>query len=134
MPPEKEIVEGGNMDILDKKLAELGPMSANEWKALVFFVVAIVFWATEKLHHIDTAWVALGIGGLLFLPKVGVLKAKAINNISWDIILLMAVALGISEIMKVVKLDIWVTNELLAPILNPLAPSAPWASPSASPS
>ena len=88
------------MDILDKKLAELGPMSADEWKALFFFLVAITLWATEKLHGIDTAWVALGIGGLLFLPKMGVLNIKALNNIGWDTILLMAVALVMSDIMK----------------------------------
>ncbi|HUH66315.1 MAG TPA: SLC13 family permease [Syntrophales bacterium] len=121
MPPEKEIVSGGNVDFLNKKLAEMGPMSADEWKALVFFLVAIVFWATEKIHRIDTATVALVVGALLFLPNVGVLKPKSLNNINWDIILLMAVALGITEIMKVAKLDIWVTSRLLAPILNPVA-------------
>ncbi|HME42595.1 MAG TPA: SLC13 family permease [Syntrophorhabdales bacterium] len=121
MPAEKDLIKGGNVDILDKKLAEMGPMSADEWKALIFFVVAIALWATEKLHHIETSWVALGLAGLLFLPRVGVLKAKALSNLNWDIILLMAVSLGIINIMSVVKLDIWVTDQVLAPILNPLA-------------
>ena len=121
MPAEKEIVAGGSMAILDTKLAEMGPMSADEWRALIFFVITVALWATEKIHGIDTAWVALVMGALLFIPNVGVLKPKALNNINWDIILLMAVALGITEIMKVVKLDIWVTNQLLAPILNPVA-------------
>ncbi len=121
MPAEKELVEAGNLDILDKKLAELGPMSADAWKALFFFTVAVALWATEKIHGIDTAWVALGIGGLLFVPKIGVLNVKALNNIGWDTVLLMAVALGLSDIMKFVKLDVWVTKQVLAPILDPLA-------------
>ena len=126
MPVEKEITHtAGDTRILDKKLAEMGPMSADEWKALLFFLVAVVLWATEKIHHVDTAWVALGIGGLLFLPGLGVLKPNALNTISWDTILLLATALGITEIMRVVKLDIWVTNVLLAPILDPLAAFGP---------
>ena len=121
MPAEKEISETGNLDILDQKLAEMGRMSADEWKALAFFLVAIALWATEKIHHIETAWVAVGLGGLLFLPKAGVLKKEVLNRINWDIVLLMAVALGIINIMKQVTLDTWVTDRVLAPILNPLA-------------
>lgn len=91
----------------------------------VFFLAAIALWASEKLHGIDTAWVAMGVGALLFVPGIGVLKPKSLNNISWDTILLVAVALGITEIMKLVRLDIWVTNVLLAPILDPLAAYGP---------
>ena len=119
MPPEKNITQAQELDMLDKKLAEMGKMSADEWTALIFFMAAVILWGTEPFHHIDTAWVALGLGGLLFMPGLGVLNKGALNKINWDVILLMAVAISFTGIMKEVKLDIWVVQQILTPILNP---------------
>ena len=121
LPAEKEIVSAGNADVLNEKLAEMGAITKKEWRTLFFFVIAVILWATEKLHHIDTASVAMIFGILLFLPDIGVLKPKSLNGINWDIILLIGVALGITNVMSMGKLDVWVTNKILAPILNPFA-------------
>ena len=53
------------------------------------------------------------------MPGLGVLNKGALNKINWDIILLMAVAISFTGIMKEVKLDIWVVQQILTPILNP---------------
>jgi anion transporter len=126
LPPEKEIIaHAGSITAIDEKLKEMGPMTTAEKKALAFFALAVVLWITEPFHGIDTAWVAILVGILLFLPGVGVLGEKAIKNISWDTILLLGIALGIDGIMKAVRLDTWLTKSLLSPILDPLISIGP---------
>jgi len=126
LPPEKEIIaHAGSITAIDEKLKEMGPMTTAEKKALAFFALAVVLWITEPFHSIDTAWVAILVGILLFLPGVGVLGEKAIKNISWDTILLLGIALGIDGIMKAVRLDTWLTKSLLSPILDPLISIGP---------
>ncbi len=122
MPPEKEILEGmTNADIINAELGALGPMKKEEMRAIAFFVVAIVLWVSEPFHGIDTAWVAILIGMLLFTPKVGVLSKKSISKVSWDTILLLGVALGFSNMIGAVGLDTWLVDNLLTPILTPFA-------------
>jgi di/tricarboxylate transporter len=119
MPAEKTITQAQQLDMLDQKLAEMGKMSAPQWTALIFFMAAVILWATEPFHHIDSAWVAFGLGGLLFMPGLGVLNKGALTKINWDVILLMAVAISFTGIMKEVKLDLWLIRQILTPILNP---------------
>ncbi len=132
-PPEKEYLTGnqkGNsagekVSIVDERLKALGPWKAEEKRALAYFVVCVGLWVSEPLHGISTSWVAILIGVLLFLPGIGVLKKKSLNNISWGTLLLLGVALGMTKIIKAVHLDTWMTKTLLAPILNPLCAFGP---------
>lgn len=124
MPPEKEYAGGsGGKEAIKANLEQLGPMSAAEKRALALFLVAIILWATEKWHGIGTAWVAAFVGAALFLPEIGVLAGKDLNNISWDTILLMGIALGIGSVMQKVKLDTWLSERLLNPIMGPMTAS-----------
>jgi len=126
LPPEKEIIaSAGSITMIEDKLREMGAMKAEEKRALFFFAAAIILWITEPFHGINTAWVAIIVGILLFLPGVGVLGNKDIKSVSWDTILLLGVALGISGIMKAVKLDAFLTSTLLSPILDPLVGLGP---------
>jgi len=119
-PPEKELVEQVvGESFVTEEVAKMGKTTKPEWRALAFFGMAILLWVTQPLHGIDPAWVAIGIGALLFLPTIGVLGVKALNNISWDTILLLGVALGIGGILKAVGLDVWIVDTFLTPIMAP---------------
>jgi anion transporter len=121
-PPEKEIVAtGASVEFIRKRLAEMGAMKPEEKRALGILLVAIILWITQPFHGIDTAWVAVAAGAALFLPKLGVLGGKALNNVSWDTLLLLGVALGIGGILKAVGLDVWITKTLLNPLMAPFA-------------
>lgn len=126
-PPEKEyLANEGGVTVVEDRLKAMGEIKPEEKRAGIYFLICIALWITEPLHGIATAWVALGMATLLFLPKVGVLKgAKALGNISWDTLLLLGVALGITKIISAVGLDEWITKLLLAPILDPLAAFGP---------
>ena len=52
----------------------------HRWKWLM---AALLLWITDFIHHIDPAWVALGVAVGLSLPVVGdVLDAKDISTVT----------------------------------------------------
>lgn len=118
--PEREILaNASDSNVIETELASMGPMGDAEKRSLYFFMLAIGLWVTEPIHKVGTAWVAIIVGLLLFLPKVGILKGKALNRISWDTIILLGVALGFTAITKAVGLDKWIVDSLMTPILSP---------------
>lgn len=106
-------------------LAELGPMTPAERRTLAWVAAALVLWATDSLHHIDPAWVALGAAVGLGLPKVGeVLEPEDIGaGVNWPILLFVTGALAIGAVSRETGLAQWIAHALLpaVPPANPYA-------------
>jgi di/tricarboxylate transporter len=52
----------------------------GERRLMIILAVALVLWATDFLHHISPAWIALGAAFVCLLPRVGMLPAKVFNG------------------------------------------------------
>lgn len=83
------------MNQLKKERNELGPMTLDEKKAGIIFLLAVVLWFTEKWHmamfgfEISVYMVAVIAALLCLLPRVGLLEWKE-ANIKWDLMLFAA--------------------------------------------
>jgi anion transporter len=94
---------------LVKEQQKLGPMSRQE-KCTVFWVgLALVLWATDFLHHVNPAWVALAAVVGLALPKVGdVLEQDDINTgVAWPIVIFVIGTLAIGTVARQTGLSQW---------------------------
>ncbi len=104
---------------------KLGPMTRREVVTLVWVLAALVLWTTDTIHHIDPAWVALGVVVGLALPVVGeVLDAGDIGSgVNWPIILFIVGALAIGTVGKATGMSDWLAATLLpaTPPQNPYA-------------
>ena len=118
--PETKSIEGG-VEAINKELVALGKLTNEEKKAAFWMLLALVLWATESVHHISAAYVALFIGTMLFLPKVGVLKNKDLSSLPWDTFLFIGAALAIGNALKAGKVDAWITKFFMDPFLEPMA-------------
>jgi anion transporter len=96
---------------------KLGPITRREIVTLGWVLLALVFWTTDFVHHIDPAWVALGAVVGLSLPLVGdVLDANDISTgVNWPIILFVVGALAIGTVGKVTGMSDWLAATLLPP-------------------
>jgi sodium-dependent dicarboxylate transporter 2/3/5 len=76
---------------------KLGPISTDEIKLLIFSVVLLAFWATErKLHSIDSSSVAIAAVALMFVPKIGMINWKQVQpRIPWGILIQLGVGVGL---------------------------------------
>ena len=88
-------VEDGQTDVnaeLKQQLKDLGPMTANEWKALFIFGLTVFLWATDGKHinlfgfQINLVMVAVLAAALFYMPYIGILNWKE-TKIPWDLMI-----------------------------------------------
>jgi solute carrier family 13 (sodium-dependent dicarboxylate transporter), member 2/3/5 len=97
-PPEKAELPGGRKYI-EEASAALGPWSMAEKKTLAWMLIAIGLWSTDLLHGINPAKIAMGTGLAIAIPKIGVLTTKAVKNVNLLLIVFMAGALSMGEVL-----------------------------------
>ncbi len=56
------------------------PWTGEERRLLAVLAVGLALWATDFLHHISPAWVAMGAAILCVLPRYGALKPASISK------------------------------------------------------
>jgi sodium-dependent dicarboxylate transporter 2/3/5 len=86
-------------EYLKDALRELGPLNGTDKKALLWVLLATALWATDSIHHINPAIIALGIGLLLCFPKIGVLDEQTVKQANFMTILLPAAALSMGNVL-----------------------------------
>jgi di/tricarboxylate transporter len=99
----------------------VGPWSQQERKALLWLLLAIVLWALDFLHHLNPAMIAISIGLILVLPKVGVLDSTSIRQVNFTVVLFIGGALAMGRVLAETQvLDILVDSLVgwLAPIMS----------------
>jgi anion transporter len=119
-PAEHNALAGGQR-YLHETLHTLGPWSQDERKALGWLLLAMALWATDFWHHLHPAAIALGIGLLLALPKVGLLETKAINAVNFLLIMFVAGSLSMGNVLTHTKALNLVTEYLgswMVPLLS----------------
>jgi len=121
--PEPELMEKlrRSGDLARDKQFDLGPMTADEWKVLGAFILAVVLWAIGGRIHLEPGFAAVIVTGLLFLPKVGMLPAKAVGQLNWNIVLLIGAVAGVAGILDATGMVRVVSHALVAPVLTPLS-------------
>ncbi len=117
-PAENNQLPGGSK-YFQESLDEMGPWSAGEKKALVWFVLALGLWATDSLHHVNPDIIGLGVGLLLSLPRIGVLDGKAVKRINLFLIIFSAGALSMGSVLVETK-TLTLLSDRLAAWMQPL--------------
>ena len=98
-PPEIQELHGSR-EYIEEALAQMGPWTPEEKKALFWLTLAIGLWATDSLHHINPAVIGIGAGLALSLPGVGVLDGKAAKQVNFFVIIFSAGALSMGAVLK----------------------------------
>ena len=63
---------------------ELGKVKPVEWKAIVWFLIAIAFWATGGKTGIGAGFATLLVVGMMCLPKIGMISFKEFSDsVAW---------------------------------------------------
>ena len=76
------------------------PMSAEEKRLAVILVIALVLWATDFLHGIRAGWVALGAAVACLLPRIGMLRVDAFNDVRLGSFFYVGAAIGLGAVVN----------------------------------
>ncbi|MCG8346454.1 MAG: anion permease, partial [Chloroflexales bacterium] len=95
-------------------LPQPGPIGKQEKYIIGVTVALVLLWATESLHGIDNALVAL-LGALaVTVPNLGVLKFKdASKSVEWEMIIFVAATLALSEALVETGAGKWLVDMML---------------------
>lgn len=131
-PFDKEITTDGSSqirDILQGELEKLGPMTSEEKRATIIFLLTLFLWATGNYHKqmfgfkISTEQTAVIAMLLCFLPGIGVLKWKE-ADIKWDLMLFSAGAYAAGNALNDTGGATWLIEKLINAIgLNNMSPT-----------
>lgn len=98
--PEVDHIEGGR-EVVDRQLAELGPMTGPQMR-LVFYALALLFfWATEdRLHPVDSSTITLVAIALMLAPVIGVFNwKKAESYIDWGTVVVFGIGISLGTVL-----------------------------------
>ena len=95
------------------------PMSTHERIMLVIILVTVALWVTEPLHNIPSHIVALV--ALVAMVAFGIMtKASFKSDISWDSLVFIGTAIGLSSVFSAVGIQDWIV-EMAGPVFQSLA-------------
>jgi anion transporter len=91
---------------------ELGPMTLDETKLLIFSVILLGLWATQgKLHSFDSSSVAVAAVAVMFVPKIGMLDWKQVQSrIPWGILIQLGVGVGLGTALLKTGAAAWLAT------------------------
>ena len=114
MPPEIDEIEGGQSTV-KKLLAEMGPVTKDEFKLLIISVLLLCFWTTEKkLHPLDTSTTTMIAVTLLMLPKIGVMAwDETVHKINWGTVVLFGVGISLGSALLSTKAATWMAGVIV---------------------
>jgi sodium-dependent dicarboxylate transporter 2/3/5 len=112
MAPDPAEADGVAAAAPRKLASDLGPMSRNEIKLLVFALLLLGFWATEgKLHELDSSTVAIIAVALMFVPGIGVIGWKQVQSrIPWGILIQLGVGVGLGTALLKTGAASWLAS------------------------
>jgi anion transporter len=85
-------------EVVDAQLRTLGVMTGKEKVALTTLLICILGLATEQLHHIDEAWIAMF--GFVVVFAASVLEEKSIrSDIDWSFLIALGAMVGFGDIL-----------------------------------
>lgn len=94
---------------IEDELKNMGPMSKKEKITLIIFVVAILLWATEKLHGIYGCVVAMG--ALIALIVTNILTVDDFKKgIPWDVVFLSGAMIGLGGVLQSVGIQDYISS------------------------
>jgi sodium-dependent dicarboxylate transporter 2/3/5 len=101
-PPEQATLAGGEAFLRDE-IAKMGPWSAREIKAALLVGAAILLWVTDFWHHLSPVMIALGVGLIALLPRVGILDEDDMRTLNYMPVFFVAQAISMGNVLEATK-------------------------------
>ncbi|MDR1775420.1 MAG: anion permease [Actinomycetes bacterium] len=103
-----------NKEEIKGKLADLGKMSAKEWKTLIWIIIAIVLWLTDSLHGVQTGWVTIIVAMLMAFPIIGgVLTPPDWSAVPVQTLVFLTAAMAIGSVGGATGMNEWIATTFL---------------------
>jgi DASS family divalent anion:Na+ symporter len=101
------------------KLNALGAITRPEWVTAAVVMLSIVFWATDRVHHMPSF--LIGMFGMTAFALAGILRDEDIGGgVSWTLLLFIGGIFGLGNMMQEYKITDWLAGYFI-PVAESLA-------------
>ncbi|MET3943317.1 DASS family sodium-coupled anion symporter [Corynebacterium mucifaciens] len=115
--PETDAIAGGR-ELVEKQLADMGPMTGAEKRLTAIAVALLLFWATEGLlHPISSATITIVAVGIMLTPGIGVMDWKyAQEHINWGTLVVFAAGISLGKFLLDTGAASWLSESTFGAI------------------
>jgi anion transporter len=107
LKPEAALVS--SPEFVRTKLRELGSMGRAELITAMVVACSIVFWATDRWHHLPSFFI--GMLGLTIFALAGIVRDSDIaGGVSWTLLLFMGGIFGLGNVLTEYKITDWLAG------------------------
>jgi sodium-dependent dicarboxylate transporter 2/3/5 len=106
-PSEVKVIPGGKEYILEEK-KKLGQISKGEIKLLALYIILIILWITEPLHHLSLSLSALCVAVVCFLPLIDLVKWNVVRReLDWGVPIVFSAGFTIADTLEKAGIVDW---------------------------
>ncbi|WP_434511857.1 SLC13 family permease [Desulfitobacterium sp. AusDCA] len=117
-PPEEGVMTAHKSEAKEEFVHQ-APMTSVEIRALIFLLVTLALWVTDRWHHIPSWAVAIFSAILFCAPKFGVISAEQLKKIQFPIVLFSGAAISIGTVLSKTGVANWMGKVLLGTFIKP---------------
>ena len=110
MKPEEKL--NATTSFVKDKLREMGGIKRAEWITAAVVIFSIVFWATDRVHHLPSF--LIGMFGMAALAIAGIIRDEDIGGgVSWTLLIFIGGIFGLGNMIQEYKITNWLTGYFL---------------------
>ena len=115
--PETDAIAGGR-ELVEKQLADMGPMTGAEKRLTAVAVALLLFWATEGLlHPVSSATITIVAVAIMLTPRIGVMDWKyAQEHINWGTLVVFAAGISLGKFLLDTGAASWLSESTFGAI------------------
>lgn len=107
LKPERAL--DSSREFVKNKLAGLGAMKRAEMITAIVVVVSIIYWATDRYHHMPSFFI--GMLGLTVFALAGIVRDQDIaGGVSWILLIFMGGIFSLANVIQEYKITDWLAH------------------------
>lgn len=108
--------------MVKQRLADMGPMTVQEWKLFFLMLVAITGLLTQEWHGMPGVYVYAFVGMLCYLPWIGLAQPEKVRHLNIGFIVFIVACLSMGAVAVHLGAAKWIAD-MLVPFMERLTPT-----------
>lgn len=111
-PPEAPVRL--DLERVEAARSALGKVTGQEWRTLVWIVLAVALWMTNGITGLDIGWITMLVAMMMSMPgPVRVLNAADWREVPFQVMVFLTAAVAIGRVGMATGMNQWIAETLL---------------------
>ncbi len=104
--------EGNLRTVLEERLKEMGPVTAEEIKIFLILLVGFIAFVTEQWHHLPGAFVFALVGMACFMPGMNLADEQDLRKVNLSFLIFLAACMSIGAVAQDLNIPKWISAHM----------------------